>query len=156
MTPTKIVGALLAALVVASGAAAAMPGNAPADSQAGQAGNYVDDSADERADAMDEADETDGDKMDEANETAGDERAAAAGPSDDRRGPPSDMPAGVPDFVSQIHDLIGQKIDGTLSDLGDAISQVTPGGSGDDEAGADSAGGQTDGTGGVPTATPAA
>jgi hypothetical protein len=52
----------------------------------------------------------------------------AADADDERRGPPADMPDAAPDFVSQIHDLIQQKIDGTISNLGQQISELTPGG----------------------------
>lgn len=103
MNLTKLAGVLLAVFVVATGAAAALPGDAPTDSQAGQA----DDHAPEQAH-----------NATEMNETADDER----------RGPPADMPDAAPDFVSQIHDLIQQKIDGTISNLGQQISELTPGG----------------------------
>jgi hypothetical protein len=45
MAPTKTVGALLALLVVATGAAAAMPGNAPADAGAATPETTGDDTA---------------------------------------------------------------------------------------------------------------
>ncbi len=40
------------------------------------------------------------------------------------------MPEQVPDFVTDIHELVNQKRDGALGDLGAAISDATP----DDEA----------------------
>jgi hypothetical protein len=40
------------------------------------------------------------------------------------------MPEQVPDHVGEIHDLINQFIDGGISDLGSAVSDVTP----DDES----------------------
>ncbi|MEF8777174.1 MAG: hypothetical protein V5A43_11840, partial [Haloarculaceae archaeon] len=60
MIPTKIAGVLLAVLLVTTGLAAAMPDNAPAVADAGQADDYEDERADagqaddyedERADA---------------------------------------------------------------------------------------------------------
>ena len=106
MQRTKIVGVVLAVLVL-TGSAAALPGAAPA-----QADDYA------------------------QNETAGDAdvdraanaSAAAGGPPADRgpdgeRGPPVDLPAQVPDFVSDIHDLVGDHLAG---DLGESIADLTP------------------------------
>lgn len=43
--------------------------------------------------------------------------------NDGSAGPPGDLPGPVPDFVSTIHDLVSQFIDGTLDgSLGDVIS----------------------------------
>ena len=56
----------------------------------------------------------------------GDEGDTDAG----ERGPPTDMPEQVPDHVGEIHGLINQFIDGSVSDLGSAVSDVTP----DDES----------------------
>lgn len=130
MAPTKTLGALLALLVVATGAAAAMPGAAPVDAP-DQADNQT-------ADADEEAAQTD------MNETAADERDAdeerqAGGPPEEaagERGPPADMPGAAPDFVSEIHATIQDHLSGAVEDLGAAISEITPGG----EAGGDADG----------------
>lgn len=126
MAPTKTLGALLALLVVATGAAAAMPGNAPVDAPE-QADNQTTDAEEEAAQA-------------EMNETAesdeADESGEAGGPSADaagERGPPTDMPGAAPDFVSQIHATIQDHLSGAVENLGSAISEITPG----DEAGGD-------------------
>jgi hypothetical protein len=127
MAPTKTLGALLALLVVATGAAAAMPGAAPVDAP-DQADNQT-------ADAEEEAAQT------VMNETAADERDAdeerqAGGPPEEaagERGPPADMPGAAPDFVSEIHATIQDHLSGAVEDLGAAISDITPGG----EAGGD-------------------
>lgn len=131
MKLTKIAGALLAVLLI-TGSAAALPGAAPAQAE---------DNADD-AQADDYANETaqDADEDDEMNESAGPDAAEAAdrqGPPEDvgpdgERGPPTDMPAPVPDFVSDIHQLVNQKLMGDLDgNLGEQISDVTPG---DDES----------------------
>lgn len=62
--------------------------------------------------------------------------AAAAAPGqapDDagQQGPPSDLPGPVPDFVESIHGTIMDHINGTVSGLGEAVSDLTPGGDGD-------------------------
>ncbi|MFB6300539.1 MAG: hypothetical protein ABEH65_09790 [Halobacteriales archaeon] len=55
---------------------------------------------------------------------------SAVGAEDDSAGPPSDLPGPVPDFVSTIHDLITQFINGALDgSLGSAISEQIGGGS---------------------------
>ncbi|PSQ33163.1 hypothetical protein BRD09_01765 [Halobacteriales archaeon SW_10_68_16] len=112
MKLTKLAGVLLAVLVVATGAAAALPGNAPSDAPVEQPTNDSD-VADARADDDD------------------DDRGESAA---DRRGPPADMPSQVPEFVSGIHDLVNQKIDGTLSNLGEEVSSVTPGDAAEDRS----------------------
>ena len=117
-----IVGALLALTVVASGAAMAAPGNAPVDVPTT---DY-----DQQADGADNASTaTDADEdADDGAEATGPDEADDRGQADDeRRGPPSDMPGPVPDFVGEIHDLINQHIDGAIDGvLGDHVSDVTP------------------------------
>jgi hypothetical protein len=108
MNLTQIAGVTLAVLLVATGAAAALPGNAPVDAPVEQA----DTSTDAQEEADDDAD---------TNET---EEAA----DEDRQGPPSEMPSQAPSFVSDIHDLIRGKLDGSISNLGEQISSLTPGG----------------------------
>ncbi|MFB6092282.1 MAG: hypothetical protein ABEK02_04635 [Haloquadratum sp.] len=39
-------------------------------------------------------------------------------------GPPTDLPSPVPDFVSDIHDLVGQFLDGALDALGPNVSDA--------------------------------
>ena len=121
MAPTKTLGALLALFVVATGAAAAMPGSAPVDVP-DQADNQTGD-AEEQAQA--EMNETAEDERGEAEESrAGGPPGEAAG----ERGPPADMPGAAPDFVSEIHATINDYLSGAVEDLGSAISEVTPGG----------------------------
>lgn len=111
----KLVGAgLLALAVVATGAVAASPGNAPVDAP-------IDDRADQAEN--DSAPPGPGAAVD-----AGSEGARPA-PADNvmEPGPPADLPSSVPDFVGDLHDLIGQHLDGTLNGLlGDHVSDVTP------------------------------
>lgn len=119
MSLKRYAAMLLAALVVTAGAAgavAAAPGSGNAPDDAGPNEN-ADDAA------TDAADDSDGDASDasDANDTSA---------ADERRGPPTDMPEQVPDHVGEIHDLINQFIDGGISDLGSAVSDVTP----DDES----------------------
>jgi hypothetical protein len=117
MKLTKTAGVLLAVLLVATAGVAALPGNAPADSQAGQADDNYDDGAnasDAPADAGPEMNDSETDE----------ENAENAENADDRRGPPTDMPAQVPDHVSQIHELIHQYLDGDIDNLGERISDV--------------------------------
>ncbi len=105
---------------------------------------------------------TDGDEIDtsEAEDVPGDVPPvdvpgdAQAGDDGDRgakvsdQGPPVELPAQVPDFVGEVHDLIRQFKVGDLTDsLGAAISDVTPG---------DEAGNETADEGGMPESVPAA
>jgi len=126
MTLTKIAGALLAVLLI-TGSAAALPGAAPAQAEDNADDAQADDYANETAQDADENGET--------NESAGPDAADAAdrqGPPENvgpngERGPPTDMPAPVPDFVSDIHQLVNQKLMGDLDgNLGERISDVTP------------------------------
>ncbi|WP_340102117.1 hypothetical protein [Salinibaculum salinum] len=125
MKLTKTVGVLFAVLLVATAGAAALPGNAPTDSQAGQADNQTD-AADEEANESADA----GPGMSNSANSAADDRAGEN--SDDRRGPPTDMPEQAPDFVSQIHELVHQHLDGDLDNLGEQVSDLV--GADDEEA----------------------
>ena len=116
----QIASVLLAVVLVATAGAAAMPGNAPVDAQTGQADENYNDSADEGA-----IDANASDAQDAQNDSEAQNNSDASAP-DDRRGPPTDMPEQAPDFVTEIHELINQKLDGTLEDLGEALSAVTP------------------------------
>ncbi|WP_336337064.1 hypothetical protein [Haloarcula brevis] len=124
MKLTTIAGGLLAVLVI-TGSAAALPGAAGA-----QADDHADDAqADNAEQAANETANADGTEAGGAAEAA-DRRGppADAGASADQRGPPSDLPGQVPDFVSEIHTLVGQKLAGDLTgDLGAQISDLTPG-----------------------------
>jgi len=111
----KLVGAALVALaVVATGAAAAMPGNAPVDAPMD---NNPDQTGNESVATGPGA----------AADADSDGRPAAAANPADRRGPPVDLPDQVPDFVGEVHDLIRQHLDGSLDGgLGDRVSDLTP------------------------------
>ncbi|MEF8887115.1 MAG: hypothetical protein V5A30_04850 [Haloarculaceae archaeon] len=126
MAPTKTLGALLALLVVATGAAAAMPGNAPVDAP-DRADNQTADAEAEQAAAQAQDDEA---AADDEREAGGPDAASdAAG----ERGPPADMPGAAPDFVSELHQTINDYLSGAVDDLGSAISEVTPGETGGDD-----------------------
>lgn len=104
----------LAVLMVTAGAAAAMPEDVPAASGA----NEHEQSSTHRPD-------------DPRNKTARDNTNAAAmmNPADDDTfGPPTDMPAAVPDHVSAIHELIVSFLTGELDGpVGIPISDVAHG-----------------------------
>jgi len=135
---TKLAAVAVALLLVGTGAAVASPGNAPDGVPADD--HAQDDSADENESDADE-NESDADEN-EANESADERRGPPAdvpGPATDgnaSQGPPTDMPAQVPEFVGDIHEAIGAHIDGMLSgsELGERISSLTPGGDADDGA----------------------
>jgi hypothetical protein len=138
MTRTKLVAVVFAALVVTVGPVAAAPGNAPIavgaddqyDDHAEAADGNADDAVDESSADGQPADAPVGDdaegNADDAADRADD---AGAGSTDaaDRRGPPSDLPAQVPDHVAAVHDVIESFLSGDLdSSLGDAVSDATP------------------------------
>lgn len=87
-TETLLAG-LLAVTLVAAGAAAAMPGNAP--------------------DGVSATNETDD------------------APRDGAIGPPGGLLAPVPDFVSDVHDTVGEFVTEGGDSLGEAIRAITPG-----------------------------
>lgn len=141
MKLTKVVAIGLAALLLTAGAAAAMPGNAPVDAGANdseQAPNHVDqtEDSDEATDESANATEIDDAPANESvanasDETDGVDNAERAPPAEQRsenaQGPPTDMPEQVPDFVTDVHDLINQHLFGDLDgNLGEQISDVTP------------------------------
>ena len=138
MSLKRYAAMLLAALVVTAGTAgavAAAPGSGNAPDDAGPNEN-ANDAATDDADG-DSAESTD-------NADASDEGNASA--ADEQRGPPADMPEQVPDHVGEIHSLINQFIDGSVSDLGSAVSDVTPDDENDatDDGDASSAGSATE------------
>ena len=121
-------------LLVGTGAAVAMPGNAPADAPA-------DDRS--QADEMDEneTESDDAESDEEAAENASERRGppadvpAAADEENASQGPPVDLPAQVPDFVSDVHDAIRNHEGGADADpLGDLVSSLTPGDGGEESS----------------------
>jgi hypothetical protein len=109
-------------LLVGTGAAMAMPGNAPADAP-----------ADDRS----QADESDEEAAENASERRGPpaDVPAAADEENASQGPPVDLPAQVPDFVSDVHDAIRNHEGGADADpLGDLVSSLTPGDGGEESS----------------------
>jgi hypothetical protein len=110
MNYTLVGAALLALAVVATGAVAAAPGNAPVD-----------------APSDDRPDQAGNDRGAAGPGAAADAGPAAAADNAGERGPPADLPGQAPDFVFEIHDLVRQHLDGSLDGvLGDRIVDVTP------------------------------
>lgn len=150
MKRTALAAIGLAVLLVTAGLATAAPGTTttPADgpnehaNDAAQAGDDNADHADENAtDGHEKADDpetaeaneseqSDCTCSDDANESAVDENATQAREenaeaNEARQGPPTEMPANVPDHVSEIHVLIQDYLGGDLSgSLGSAISDL--------------------------------
>ncbi|WP_254521510.1 hypothetical protein [Natrinema caseinilyticum] len=129
MKRTTLIAAVCAVLVLATGFAAAAPGNVPVSVDTG-----ADDADDQRAT---------GEEQRRANEHSNQSESgtAADGVADERtsRGPSVDLPEHVPDHVSAIHDRISAFLSGDLEgSLGDAISEITP--DDGDEAGDDADG----------------
>jgi hypothetical protein len=64
--------------------------------------------------------------------------AATAQPGDAGQdgdaGPPDSLPEPVPDFVSDVLGAIGDFLSGSLDGLGEAVSDLTPGGGADERA----------------------
>ena len=112
-----IAAGFLALAVVATGAAAALPGNAPVDAPA-------DDKTDvEIADGAGEQHAA----QDRERHAVQSQEQRAEGTAAGQQGPPMDLPGQVPDFVGEVHDLIRQHVDGTLEGiLGHQVSDVTP------------------------------
>lgn len=116
----------LVALVAMAGVAAAAPGNAP--DQAATADSQYEHS-DDVAESADNGSANDGDRRDNAADDGdlgvenSDEAAADEGASANQ-GPPVALPEQVPEFVSQIHETIGQYLDGAIDALGEAISSI--------------------------------
>lgn len=131
MKRTTIAVVALAVLLIGAGAAAAAPGNAPdAAGDQAQADDHRQDD-DRRPDDAGNASVSD-DESDAASNasdaSAGASDAAPADRPDSASGPPAELPEHVPDFVSEIHDLIRQHLGGDLDgNLGEAIAEVTPG-----------------------------
>jgi len=137
MIRTKLVTVALAVLLVTVGTVAAAPGNAPVDVGADDQYDDHAEQAEENADDEHDADENATDDADEnatddgpANAAENRDDAAADGVANaDGQGPPADMPAQVPDHVSQIHDLIQSFLGGDHDgSLGGSVSDATPDG----------------------------
>lgn len=142
MTVSKPAALVLVAVLVTAGAAAATPGNAPANSAADDHEQASDYRFDEAADAGDTSKRNDENTTDAGDDgaantaDAADENAQAASSAqariDDARGPPTDLPEQVPDHVAQIHQLIIDFLSGDLDGiLGPNVSDATP----DDDGG---------------------
>jgi len=119
MTLRKSLAIGLAVLLVSAGAAATVPADDHADA-------VGDTPAEEHANEHTAGDA--GDRADAAHQGNSDAQNESASAADgDRRGPPADMPAPVPDHVGQIHDRIEQFLGGELDDLGAAVSDLVGG-----------------------------
>ncbi|WP_436926580.1 hypothetical protein [Halosimplex amylolyticum] len=141
----KLVAVFASVLLIATGAAMAMPGNAPDQAQDdnAQADDHARDGANESdangsaadAEADDAANESDAaDESDDRQGPPSDVPAAgAADAANGSQGPPVDLPEQVPDFVSTVHEAIGNHVGGAVDgaqSLGEQISALTP----DDDA----------------------
>ena len=119
------------ALVLSTGAVAAMPGSSPDHAADGENGSEgANDGAD--GNASDRASDAN-DRASDANDRASDAQdrasnASAVGPehrSANAQGPVVDLPEQVPDHVAEIHALIGQFLDGDgEKSLGEMVSGV--------------------------------
>lgn len=127
MNRTTLIAVACAALIMATGFAAAAPGNAPVSVDSGA------DSTDEQHANEHAADEQQADDDQNRSENG----AAPADAADERngQGPNVDLPDQVPDHVSGIHDRVSSFLNGGLDgSLGEAISDVTPDDDESDEA----------------------
>jgi len=126
----KLAAVAVALLLFATGAAMAMPGNAPDAAQADDNAQAADDRPDDPGENPSNAE--DGDEETSENESDGepeqgppmDVPARATDEADGSQGPPADLPDAVPEFVSQVHDAIADHSGG--SGLGDLVSDLTP------------------------------
>jgi len=129
MKRTTLIAAVLAALIMATGFAAAAPGNAPVDVDTGA--DRIDDHAEneqQHANDRDDRSENAATEHTENDAAAGERNGNGATDERNGQGPNVDLPAQVPDHVSTIHDRISSFLSGGLEgSLGDAISELTPG-----------------------------
>lgn len=131
----ELVAVFASVLLVASGAAMAMPGDAPDHAQDGTAQADDHSQADDHAQADDHSQANDADAGE--NESAMPHgrptdvpNGEAADAANGSQGPPVDLPEQVPDFVSDVHEVIGNHVDGAIEgaqSLGETISAMTPG-----------------------------
>lgn len=125
----ELAAAALAVLLVSAGAVAAVPGDAPDGARADDHEGADEHAQDDRRDD-DRGERARDDHAADANEAAAAEPGeATAEQAREDRGPPTDVPAQVPDFVGRIHGEILKHLDGGLggAELGEAISNLTPG-----------------------------
>ncbi|NIS29777.1 MAG: hypothetical protein GWN07_06200, partial [Actinobacteria bacterium] len=129
MNVHKLIAVAMAALLVTAGAAAAAPGDSPTNDGTETAEEHQPTETGDDATDADDDDASDAD----ANATDGDAQAADAPDENASEAPPTELPEPVPDQVSEIHQLIRDKLNGDLGNttLGEAISGVV---GGDDEA----------------------
>ena len=137
----KLAAVAVSLLLVGTGAAMAMPGNAPADAPADDRSqaDEMDENETESDDAV-SADESDEEAAENASERRGPpaDIPAAADEENASQGPPADLPAQVPDFVSDVHDAIRNHEGGADADpLGDLVSSLTPGDDGEESGAPD-------------------
>lgn len=136
----KIVAVFASVLLLATGAAMAMPGNAPDQAQDGNAtadehaqdehaqeGHNESNANDSQADA--EADHATNESDDRQGPPTDVPGADAADAANGNQGPPVDLPEQVPGFVSDVHEAIGGHVGGAVDgaqSLGETISSLTP------------------------------
>ena len=137
----KLAAVAVSLLLVGTGAAMAMPGNAPADAPADDRSqaDEMDENETESDDAV-SADESDEEAAENASERRGPPADVPAAADGDKasQGPPADLPAQVPDFVSNVHDAIRNHEGGADADpLGDLVSSLTPGDGGKESSAPD-------------------
>jgi len=118
MTPKQPAALVFAALLVTTGAAAAAPGNAPADAG-------PNDSADDRAngppeDPGESGDAGDEDDSDESAEEDPDEDDSEESAENAERGPPQDLPSQASDRALSVLDTVRTFLGGGL---GPALAQ---------------------------------
>lgn len=120
MNRIAVIMAALAVLVLATGAVAAVPADAPVDVPADD--HPAEDPAPANETDTNETHMNDTHAQDQAVDNPGQAQAQNENRSD-AAGPPIEMPDPVPDKVSQIHEMVRGFIDGDLDgSLGDAIS----------------------------------
>lgn len=116
----------IATILVTAGAAVAAPGNAPdlPDNAHNINDAERDDDSSENPTAEEETNENATVRENSDRDNGAEESVTDRG-ADNAQGPPTDLPAQVPEHVSQIHDLIRQFLNDDLGEsLGNAISDV--------------------------------
>jgi hypothetical protein len=135
MKRTTILAVALAAVIAATGAAVATPGSTAPTDASGAAAAADAAGGSTAATAVDES--TAGTDEETANDTAERGQSDAVEPNaSERAGPSEQLPDPVPDFVSDIHGLVGQFLDGSIDSLGSEVSDAADDGaeSGDERA----------------------
>jgi hypothetical protein len=119
------------AAVVLIGGIAAVGAAAPADQASDNATDAYEENAPDNAtdtveeDASDNATDASEDASDDVVHDAGDANARA-----DRVGPSGGLPEQAPDHVSEIHETIQSHLDGSIENLGQALSDLLGGDAG--------------------------